>query len=130
MSQLLSNTTNIENNIQHDDDLSDYDDVELPKMQRMNALIVFDQQVEKQIQNFVPKNYTKIYYSENCPICLENKKLIPLQCGHTFCFEDIQELIIQARKENRNISCCICRTELNPCVYYDNQLINSFLIVR
>ncbi|CAD8155132.1 unnamed protein product [Paramecium octaurelia] len=130
MSQLFSNTTNNENFFQQDEDLSDYDDVELPKMQRMNALIVIEQKVEKQIQNFVPKKYTKIYYSENCPICLEKKQLIPLQCGHTICFDDIQELITQARKENRNISCCICRTELNPCVQLNNQLQDSLVIVR
>tara|TARA_B100000674_G_scaffold467219_1_gene451980 strand:+ start:61 stop:837 length:777 start_codon:yes stop_codon:yes gene_type:complete len=59
--------------------------------------------------NFCPKCGVKQDVSDKCPICLENKKLSTLLCGHNICIT-----CMHTCHKNKN-ECPICRMEIEKC---------------
>jgi hypothetical protein len=54
----------------------------------------------------------------NCPVCLENKPLMRLNCDHYVCLEDIQDIInLNPRRLQK---CPICRELINNYGCNDN----------
>ena len=49
------------------------------------------------------------FYSESCPICLEDisaKINMQLNCGHNLCFSCISRLIVETKDDNIRCPCC------------------------
>ncbi|CAD8066856.1 unnamed protein product [Paramecium sonneborni] len=103
---------NIENNeVQNNELVSDEEfdflNLEIPQLVRRNGTI----QAEKTQGYFIlDKVSDKIFIEDSCPICLcENEQLYPLFCGHIFCENDINKLLLDSQLQKNILQCPICR---------------------
>ncbi|CAD8155136.1 unnamed protein product [Paramecium octaurelia] len=94
------------NEFNNDDDF-DFLNFEVPQLVRRDGAI---QQEIVQGYIILDKMLDKTYKEEACPICLsEDEELYPLYCGHTFCQNDINNLLTDSQSKQNIVCCPICR---------------------
>ncbi|CAD8143778.1 unnamed protein product [Paramecium octaurelia] len=90
------------------DEELDFQEFEMPQLVRRNGMT--NTQSEFTGYFILDKPVDNIFEEEYCPICLESsEQLYPLKCGHTYCQNDIENMIDISKKSNGLFSCPICR---------------------
>ncbi|CAK75612.1 unnamed protein product (macronuclear) [Paramecium tetraurelia] len=110
----MSNLENLINNQEeqyeynNEDDFDfDFENLEMPQLVRRNGAI---QQENVQGYIILGNMIDKMFKEEACPICLsEDEELYPLFCGHTFCQNDINNLLTDSQSKQNVVCCPICR---------------------
>ncbi|CAD8149462.1 unnamed protein product [Paramecium pentaurelia] len=104
--QNLNNNSGDLNEYQSDDEF-DFENLEIPQLVRRNGAVQ-----SENVQGFLilDKMSDKMYKEAACPICLcEDEELYPLFCGHTFCQDDINNLLSDSELKQNIVCCPICR---------------------
>ncbi len=81
----------------------------------------------KYLDDFTPE---KEYEEFDCPICLENYKVLETgmitNCNHKFCGKCIKELFSQDCDFNKKKCCALCRNDITSFTVYNKKFIETF----